>query len=316
MADETSTQPPLDDARIENVDIQKEVQRSYIDYAMSVIVGRALPDVRDGLKLVHQRILWGMLQLGVRPGQPYRKCAKVVGEVMGTYHPHGDSAIYDALARMAQDFTMRYPLVDGKGNFGSLDGDPPGHMRYTECRLHPLAMELLADIDEDPVDFRLNYDGSAREPMVLPARFPNLLVNGSTGIAVGMATNIPPHNLGEVIDAVVAMIDDPDIKPAELMKIIKGPDFPLGGVILGREGIKEAYTTGRGSVKVRAKCEVEETKQGRQRIVVTELPYMASGDRVLLKAADLVKTGKIQGISDLRNETNRHGIRLVIELKR
>ena len=317
MADEAPpVQPSFEDGGIETVEIEQEVQRSYIDYAMSVIVGRALPDVRDGLKPVHRRILWGMLQLGARPGTPYKKCARVVGEIMGKYHPHGDSAIYDALARMAQDFAMRHMLVDGKGNFGTVDGDSPGAMRYTECRLTPLAMELLRDIDEDTVDVFPNYDGTEEEPLPLPARFPNLLVNGSTGIAVGMATNIPPHNLGEVIDGVVAMIDEPNIGAADLMKIIKGPDFPMGGSILGREGLKEAYLTGRGTVRVRAKSEIEETRTGRQRIVVTELPYMVSGDRVLEKIADLATAKKVQGISDLRNETNRQGTRLVIELKK
>lgn len=311
-----SVQPPLDDSRIEAVEIEQEVQRSFIDYAMSVIVARALPDVRDGLKPVHRRILWGMLSLGMRPGTQHKKCAKVVGEVMGKYHPHGDAAIYDSLARMAQNFAMRQVLVDGKGNFGTVDGDPPGAQRYTECRLHPLAMELLRDIDEDTVDFIPNYDGSEREPVVLPARFPNLLVNGSTGIAVGMATNIAPHNLGEVIDATLALIDDPHLKTSDLTKIVKGPDFPTGGIIMGRDGIKEAYATGRGAIRVRAKCEVEETKAGRQRIVVTELPYMVSGDRVLEKIAELATSKKIQGIADLRNESNRQGTRLAIELKR
>lgn len=309
-------QPPLDDASIETVEIEQEMQRSYIDYAMSVIVGRALPDVRDGLKPVHKRILWGMLELGARPGTPHKKSARVTGEVMGKFHPHGNQAIYDALARMAQDFAMRHVLIDGKGNFGTVDGDPPGAERYTEVRLAALAMELLGDINEETVDFVPNYSNEYVEPLVLPARFPNLLVNGSTGIAVGMATNIPPHNLAEVVDATVAMIDNPEIDAAELMKIIHGPDFPSGGTILGRAGIQEAYTTGRGSVKVRAKCEVEEGRAGRQRIVVTQLPYMVSGDRVLEKIADLVTSRKIQGISDLRNETNRQGTRLVIELKK
>lgn len=319
MADSTNVQPPLDDSRIDLVEIEEEVQSSYIDYAMSVIVARALPDVRDGLKPVHRRILWGMLDLGVRPGSAHKKCARVVGEVMGKYHPHGDAAIYDALARMAQNFAMRHVLVDGKGNFGSVDGDPPGAPRYTECRLHQLAMELLRDIDEDTVDFGPNYDGSEREPAVLPARFPNLLVNGSTGIAVGMATNVPPHNLGEVIDATVAMIDDSDIKASELMKIVKGPDFPGGGIILGKEGIKDAYSSGRGTVRVRAKCEVEEGRRS-PRIVVTELPYMVSGDRLLEKIESLVKRDVVSGIpaqrGALKNESNRQGLRLVIELKR
>ncbi|MBW3590964.1 MAG: DNA gyrase subunit A [Actinobacteria bacterium] len=291
------------------------MRSSYLDYAMSVIVGRALPDVRDGLKPVHRRILWGMLGLGVRPGTAYKKCAKVVGQVMGNYHPHGDMAIYDALARMAQNFAMRHTLVDGHGNFGSVDGDPPAAARYTECRLSSPAMELLRDIGEDTVDIGPNYDGEEQEPAVLPARFPNLLVNGSAGIAVGMATNIPPHNLGEVIDATVRVMEDPDCTIADLNAIIKGPDFPGGGVILGRAGITDAYGTGRGIVRVRARCEIEETKRG-SRIVVTELPFMVSGDRLIEKVADLVNSKKITGVSGGRNETNRKGTRIVIELKR
>lgn len=308
-------QPPLEDARVQVVDIQEEVQSSFLDYAMSVITQRALPDVRDGLKPVHRRIFWGMLDLGARPGTPYKKCARVVGEVMGKYHPHGPTAIYDALARMAQDFTMRHPLVDGQGNFGSVDGDPPAADRYTECRLNQLSMELLRDIDEETVDMQRNYSDEYDEPLVLPARFPNLLVNGSTGIAVGMATNIPPHNLGEVIDGVTAMIENPEITSLELMEIIKGPDFPLGGTILGSSGIRDAYETGRGSIRVRGKSEVEESKRG-QRIVITELPYMVSGDRLIEKVAELAKLKKIVGISDARNESNRKGMRIVIELKR
>lgn len=310
-----SVQLPLGDLRIETVDLEAEVQRSYLDYAMSVIVGRALPDVRDGLKPVHRRILWGMLELGARPGTPHKKSARVTGDVMGKFHPHGNQAIYDALARMAQDFTMRHPLVDGKGNFGSADGDPPAAERYTECRLGPLAMEILRDIDEDTVDTTRNYSDEYDEPLVMPARFPNLLVNGSTGIAVGMATNIPPHNLGEVIDGVVAVIDQPEIATDELMKIIKGPDFPMGGELLGMQGIRDAYETGRGIVKVRGKCEVEETKRG-HRIVITELPYLVSGDRLLEKVKELVDSKKIVGVSGGRNETNRKGTRIVIELKR
>ncbi|MGH2792838.1 MAG: DNA gyrase/topoisomerase IV subunit A, partial [Actinomycetota bacterium] len=306
--------------RIEPIDIEEEVKRSYLDYAMSVIVGRALPDAKDGLKPVHRRILWGMQEEGARPGTPYKKSARLVGSVMGKYHPHGDTAIYDALARMAQDFAMRHPLVDGKGNFGSVDGDAPASMRYTEARLAPLAMELLNGIDEETVDFVPNYDGEEQEPLAVPARFPNLLVNGSTGIAVGMATNIPPHNLGEVIDAVIAAIDDPDIKPEALMKFVKGPDFPGGGIIMGWQGIKDAYTTGRGSIKVRAKATIEESKAGKTQIVVTELPYMVSGDRVLAKVAELVDKKVIVGITPsakaVRNESNRQGLRLVIELKR
>ncbi len=306
--------------RIEPIDIEEEVKRSYLDYSMSVIVGRALPDARDGLKPVHRRILWGMQELGARPGTQHKKSARVVGDVMGKYHPHGDSAIYDALARMAQDFAMRHPLVDGKGNFGSVDGDAPAAARYTEARMAPLAMELLSGIDEETVDFIPTYDSENEEPVVLPARFPNLLVNGSTGIAVGMATNIPPHNLGEVIDAVMAAIDDPDITIADLMKHIKGPDFPGGGYIMGRQGIKDAYTTGRGSIKVRAKATIEESKTGKTQIVVTELPYMVSGDRVLAKVAELVDKKIVTGITPsakaVRNESNRQGLRLVIELKR
>jgi DNA gyrase subunit A len=302
--------------RVQLIEIEQEVQRSYIDYAMSVIVGRALPDARDGLKPVHRRILFGMLEAGMRAGTPYKKCARIVGEVMGKYHPHGDSAIYDALARMAQPFAMRHPLVDGQGNFGSVDGHPPAAMRYTECRLAALAMEILRDIDEDTVDRIPNYDGEQTEPVVLPGRFPNLLVNGSTGIAVGMATNMPPHNLGEAIDAVIATIDDPAIDVDGLMRYIKGPDFPSGAQILGLSGIREAYTTGRGSVRVRAKCEIEETKAGRQRIVITELPYMVSGDRLLEKIKDLTDAKKLIGISDGRNETNRLGTRIVLELRR
>ncbi|MEX2552975.1 MAG: DNA gyrase subunit A, partial [Actinomycetota bacterium] len=317
MADEEGsvTQPPLPDSDMRTVDIEDEVQRSYLDYAMSVIVGRALPDVRDGLKPVHRRILWGMMSLGLRPGTPYKKSARVVGDVMGKYHPHGDMAIYDALARMAQDFAMRHVLIDGSGNFGSVDGDPPAAQRYTEVRLAALAMELLRDINEDTVDIVPNYDGEETEPSVLPARFPNLLVNGSTGIAVGMATNIPPHNLGEVIDATVAYMDRTDITSAELAEIIKGPDFPAGGVILGMQGIKDAYETGRGIVRIRAKAEVEETKRG-TRIIVSELPYMVSGDRLIEKIAELTNAKKIVGVSGGRNESNRKGTRIVVELKR
>src|SRR5205807_9278319 len=258
-----------------------------LDYAMSVIVGRALPDVRDGLKPVHRRILHTMNENGLRPAQPYRKSARVVGDVIGKYHPHSPEAVYDALARMAQDFAMRNTLVDGRGNFGSVDGDKPGAMRYTECRLAALAMEILRDIDEETVAFNPNYDNTEEEPAVLPARFPNLLVNGSTGIAVGMATNIPPHNLGEVIDAAVAVLDNPDVTSEELLSFVKGPDFPGGGYILGRSGIRDAYETGRGSIRVRGHAEIEETKRG-TRIVITKLPYMVSGDRLLEKVKELV----------------------------
>ncbi len=302
--------------RIEPVEIEEEIQRSYLDYAMSVIVGRALPDVRDGLKPVHRRILWSMLESGLRPDRPHRKAAWAVGEVVKKYHPHGLDAVYEALVRMAQDFSLRYPLVDPHGNFGSVDGDPPAAMRYTEARLAPIALEVLRDIEAETVDFVPNYDGHEQEPTVLPSRFPNLLVNGAGGIAVGMATNIPPHNLGEVIDAVVHYLDQPESKPKDLMKFIKGPDFPTGASILGKQGITDAYTTGRGSIKVRAATQIEETSQGRQRIVVTELPYQVNKARLAEKIAELVRGGKLKDIADLRDESNRQGMRLVIELKR
>jgi DNA gyrase subunit A len=302
--------------RIEPVEIEEEIQRSYLDYAMSVIVGRALPDVRDGLKPVHRRILWSMLESGLRPDRPHRKAAWAVGEVVKKYHPHGLDAVYEALVRMAQDFSLRNPLVDPHGNFGSVDGDPPAAMRYTEARLAPIALEVLRDIEAETVDFVPNYDGHEQEPTVLPSRFPNLLVNGAGGIAVGMATNIPPHNLGEVIDAVVHYLDHPESKPKDLMKFIKGPDFPTGAAILGKQGITDAYTTGRGSIKVRAATQIEETAQGRQRIVVTELPYQVNKARLAEKIAELVRGGKLKDIADLRDESNRQGMRLVIELKR
>jgi DNA gyrase subunit A len=302
--------------RIEPVEIEEEIQRSYLDYAMSVIVGRALPDVRDGLKPVHRRILWSMLESGLRPDRPHRKVAWAVGEVVKKYHPHGLDAVYEALVRMAQDFSLRYPLVDPHGNFGSVDGDPPAAMRYTEARLAPIALEVLRDIEAETVDFVPNYDGHEQEPTVLPSRFPNLLVNGAGGIAVGMATNIPPHNLGEVIDAVVHYLDHPESKPKDLMKFIKGPDFPTGAAILGKQGITDAYTTGRGSIKVRAATQIEETSQGRQRIVVTELPYQVNKARLAEKIAELVRGGRLKDIADLRDESNRQGMRLVIELKR
>jgi DNA gyrase subunit A len=302
--------------RIEPVEIEEEVQRSYLDYAMSVIVGRALPDVRDGLKPVHRRILWSMLEAGLRPDRPFRKSANVVGGVLSKYHPHGDAPVYDALVRMAQDFSLRYPLVDGHGNFGSVDGDPPAAMRYTEARLAPIALEILRDIEAETVDFVPNYDGHEQEPTVLPSRFPNLLVNGANGIAVGMATNIPPHNLGEVIDGVIHYLDHPEAKPKELMKFITGPDFPTGAAILGKQGIVDAYRTGRGSIRVRAVSQIEETHQGRQRIVVTELPYQVNKARLAEKIAELVRSGRLKDIADLKDESNRQGMRLVIDLKR
>ena len=299
--------------------LEDEMRSAYLDYAMSVIVGRALPDVRDGLKPVHRRVLYAMSESGMGPTRGYSKSARIVGDVMGTYHPHGDTAIYDTLVRMAQDFSMRYPLVDGQGNFGSVDDDPAAAMRYTEARLTRLAMEMLRDLDMDTVDFVPNYDGRKQEPVVLPARFPNLLVNGSSGIAVGMATNIPPHNLREVIDATIALIEDPDVSVETLMGLVKGPDFPTGGAILGRAGIRDAYETGRGRVRVRARAHIEPLSQGKEAIIVTELPYQVKkgGDGGLIqKIADLVHDKKIPEITDLRDETDRHGMRLVIELKR
>jgi len=301
------------------VAIEDEMRQAYLDYSMSVIVGRALPDVRDGLKPVHRRVLYAMNELGLGPTRSYSKCAKIVGEVMGNYHPHGDSAIYDALVRMAQDFSMRAELVDGQGNFGSVDDDPPAAMRYTEARLSRIATEMLRDLDMDTVDFGPNYDGSRQEPLVLPARFPNLLVNGSSGIAVGMATNIPPHNLREVIDATIAYIDDPDIDTDGLLKHIKGPDFPTGGIIVGRAGIREAYETGRGRIRVQARAHIEPLKQGKEAIVVTELPFMVKkgGEGNLeTKIADLVKDGRIPEIANIEDHSDKRGMRLVIELKR
>src|SRR5215207_838275 len=296
--------------------IEDEIKDSFLSYAMSVIVSRALPDVRDGLKPVHRRVLYAMHDLGLQPNRPYRKSATVVGEVIGKYHPHGDSAVYDTLTRLAQDFSMRYPLVDGQGNFGSVDGDPPAAMRYTEARLTRMATEMLRDIGSDTVDFVPNFDESQRQPEVLPARFPNLLVNGSDGIAVGMATKIPPHNLGEVIDATVALIDDPDLDDEEIAKHIKGPDFPTGGAIVGLSGIRDAIQTGRGSVRVQAKAHTEQIKGNRTQIVVTEIPYQVNKSYLLQKIAELVKDRKLQDISDLRDESDRNGMRIVIELKR
>ncbi|ASS41894.1 DNA gyrase subunit A [Eubacterium minutum ATCC 700079] len=289
---------------------------SYIDYAMSVIVGRALPDVRDGMKPVHRRILYGMSQLGVTPEKPYKKSARIVGEVMGKYHPHGDSSIYDAMVRMAQDFSMRCPLVDGHGNFGSIDGDGAAAQRYTEARMSYFALQMLRDIEKETVDFIPNFDGEEKEPVVLPSRYPNLLVNGSNGIAVGMATSIPPHNLTEIIDATVRIIDEPECTVDDLIKIVQGPDFPTGAQILGKSGIRDAYRTGTGKIKVRAVCEIEETSRGKTRIIVSEIPYTVNKARLIEKIADLIKDKKIDGISDIRDESNREGMRIVIELKR
>jgi DNA gyrase subunit A len=299
------------------VNLEDEMRQSYLDYAMSVIVGRALPDVRDGLKPVHRRVLYAMRELGNDYGKPYKKSARVVGDVIGKYHPHGDTAVYDTIVRMAQPFSMRYLLVDGQGNFGSVDGDAPAAMRYTEVRMTRIAAELLADIDKETVDFVPNYDGSEQEPAVLPTRVPNLLVNGSSGIAVGMATNIPPHNLGEVIDATLALIDDPEISIAELMTLVPGPDFPTAGIINGSQGIYAAYTTGRGRVYIRARTHVETIDdRGREAIVVTELPYQVNKARLIEKIAELVRDKKLEGISELRDESDKDGMRVVIELRR
>ncbi|MEA2585473.1 MAG: gyrase subunit, partial [Thermomicrobiales bacterium] len=297
--------------------IETEMRKSYLDYAMSVIVQRALPDARDGLKPVHRRVLYAMHEMGLRSSSRYRKSAGIVGEVLKSYHPHSDTAAYDTLVRMAQDFNLRYPLVDGQGNFGSVDGDNAAAMRYTEARLTAIADELLADIDKQTVDYQPNYDASMEEPKVLPGRLPNLLINGSAGIAVGMATNIPPHNLNEICDAIVHMIDNPDATIDDLMEIVHGPDFPTGGTILGREGIRAAYATGRGRVVIRAKAFVEEATRGnRYQIVVTELPYQVNKATLLERIAELVKDGKLDGISDLRDESDRTGMRAIIELKR
>ena len=306
----------IEDTKLIQSEIHDEMKDSYIDYAMSVIVGRALPDVRDGLKPVHRRILYGMNELGVTPDKPHKKSARIVGEVMGKFHPHGDSSIYGAMVRMAQDFSIRYMLVDGHGNFGSVDGDGAAAMRYTEARMTPLALQMLRDIDKETVDFMPNFDEEEVEPTVLPSRFPNLLVNGSNGIAVGMATSIPPHNLNEVIDATVKLIDEPEATVEDLMKYVKGPDFPTGATILGKSGAKEAYRTGRGKVVVRANCEIEETNKGRQQIVVTEIPYQVNKATLQEKIADLVKDKRLEGISAIRDESNRQGTRIVIELKR
>lgn len=302
--------------RIVPVYIEEEMRDSYIDYSMSVIVSRALPDVRDGLKPVHRRILYGMYELGLHPNRPYRKSARIVGDVLGKYHPHGDKAVYDAMVRMVQDFSLRYPLIDGQGNFGSVDGDEAAAMRYTEARLTDIAEELLADIEKNTVDFVPNFDESLQEPSVLPSLFPNLLVNGASGIAVGMATNIPPHNLNEVIDALLALIQNPNLRVEELSKMIKGPDFPTGGIIVGTSGIQEAYRTGKGRILVRAKAVVEKSKSGKEAIVVTEIPYQVNKANLIASIAELVKEKKIEGISDIRDESDRDGMRIVIELKR
>src|SRR5512142_1584431 len=307
---------PLNPGRIESRELDQEMRSSFLDYAMSVIVSRALPDVRDGLKPVHRRVLFAMHEAGLQPGRPRLKCARVVGDVMGSYHPHGDSAIYDTLVRLAQPFSLRYPLVDGQGNFGNIDGYPAAAMRYTECRLAKLATELLEDIDADTVDFKPNYDESRREPSVLPSRFPNLLVNGSSGIAVGMATNIPPHNLGEVIDACLALIEDPSINLEQLTEIVPGPDFPTGALLIGKQNARAALARGRGSILMRARCAVEEIRKDREAIIVTELPYQVNKAMLIERIAELVRDKRIEGIADIRDESDRSGMRMVIELKR
>ncbi|PPR11366.1 MAG: DNA gyrase subunit A [Alphaproteobacteria bacterium MarineAlpha11_Bin1] len=313
---EESVPPPPFDPDIEQISIEEEMRKSYLDYAMSVIVSRALPDVRDGLKPVHRRILHVMNESNYDWNRPYRKSARVVGDVMGQYHPHGDQAIYDAMVRMAQDFSMRLPLIDGQGNFGSMDGDPPAAMRYTEARLERVARELLDDIDKETVDFQPNYDETTKEPTVLPAKFPNLLVNGGGGIAVGMATNIPPHNLGEVIDACCALIDNPNLPIAELMQVIPGPDFPTGGIIVGRQGLTNAFETGRGSVVMRGRVSIEEIRKDREAIIISEIPYQVNKSRMIERIAEMVRDKKIEGIGDLRDESDRDGVRVVIEIKR
>lgn len=306
----------MDRDKIVDIKIEDEMKTSYLDYAMSVIVSRALPDVRDGLKPVHRRILYAMNELGMTPDKPYRKSARIVGDVLGKYHPHGDSSVYLAMVRLAQDFNTRYPLVDGHGNFGSIDGDSPAAMRYTEARMSKLSLEMLRDIKKDTVDFRPNFDETLKEPEVLPSRFPNLLVNGSSGIAVGMATNIPPHNLNEIIDGIIMLIDEPESDVGDLMKVIKGPDFPTGALIMGKDGIETAYRTGRGKITLRAVAEIEEGTRGRDRIVVTEIPYQVNKAKLIEKIAELVRDKKIEGISDLRDESDRDGMRIVIDLKR
>ena len=305
--------------KVLDMEVDEELKRSFIAYAMAVNKSRAIPDVRDGLKPVHRRILFSMHEMGLYNDKSYRKCARIVGDTLGKYHPHGDSSVYDALVRLAQDFTINFPLVDGHGNFGSVDGDPAAAMRYTEARLTKLASEMLKDLDKETVDFIPNFDGNESEPTVLPARFPNLLVNGSDGIAVGMATNIPPHNLAEVIDGAVAMIDNPEITVDELMEYIPAPDFPTGGIIMGRSGIRNAYRTGQGKIVIRSKCEIEEYGTGgnvRQRIVVTEIPYQVNKAMLIKTIADMVKDKRLEGISDIREESDRDGMRIVIECKK
>src|SRR3989449_3175502 len=305
-----------DRTRVVLTDIEDEMKTSYIDYSMSVIVSRALPDVRDGLKPSQRRILVAMNDLNLTPGRPYRKCAKIAGDTSGNYHPHGEQVVYPTLVRLAQQWVMRYPLVDGQGNFGSIDGDAPAAMRYTEARLTPLAVEMLADLEKNTVDYRANYDETREEPTVLPSVVPNLLINGCSGIAVGMATEVPPHNLTEICNAIAFVIDHPESEPVELLKLVKGPDFPTGGIIYGTQGIRDCYTNGRGLIKMRARVQVEEGRQGRMSLVATEIPFQVNKATLLEKIADLVREGKVTGISDLRDESDRDGMRIVIELKK
>ncbi|NMC40619.1 MAG: DNA topoisomerase 4 subunit A, partial [Bacteroidales bacterium] len=302
--------------RVLKVNIEEEMKSAYIDYSMSVIVSRALPDVRDGLKPVHRRVLFGMWELGVLSNRPFKKSARIVGEVLGKYHPHGDSSVYEAMVRMAQEWSLRYPLIDGQGNFGSIDGDSPAAMRYTEARLRKIAEETLADIEKNTVDFQFNFDDSLQEPVVLPSRIPNLLINGASGIAVGMATNMPHHNLSEIVDAIIAFIDNRNITTTELLKYVKGPDFPTGGIIYGEQGIKDAYETGRGRIVVRARTEIEHTHSGRECIVVTEIPFMVNKAEMIRKIADLINDHKLEGISYINDESDRNGMRVVIILKK
>src|SRR5512146_3078247 len=306
----------MDIGSIQQVDIDAQMRTAYLDYAMSVIVARALPDARDGLKPVHRRILYSMYEQGHTPDKKYVKSARVVGDVIGKYHPHGDQSIYDAMVRMAQDFSMRVPLIDGQGNFGSIDGDPPAAYRYTEARLTRSALEVLGDIDKDTVDFQPNYDNSESEPSVLPAKFPNLLVNGAGGVAVGMATNIPPHNLGEVIDACIALIDNPALGIDDLINIIPGPDFPTGGIILGRQGIRSAYHLGRGSIVMRGKVKIDTIRKDREAIIISEIPYQVNKSTMVERISELHREKKIEGTADLRDESDRDGYRVVVELKR
>ena len=316
MAEETENDNPHKEDRIISINIDEEMRSAYIDYSMSVIVSRALPDVRDGLKPVHRRVLFGMLDLGLYNNKPYKKSARIVGEVLGKYHPHGDTSVYDAMVRMAQDWSLRYPFVEGQGNYGSIDGDQPAAMRYTEARLEKIAEEMLADINKDTIDFQLNFDDSLQEPTVLPAKFPNLLVNGASGIAVGMATNMAPHNLSEIIDATLALIDNRQIEISELMKYVKGPDFPTGGIIYGFEGPRQALETGRGRIVIRSRAEIETYNGERERIIVSEIPYQVNKALMIERTAELVNEKKIEGITAIRDESNREGIRVVYEIKR